>query len=132
MIAEEIAFSNYLLPNINLVDSEEAPGLVLTQSIELDEEVPEGTVIDLEVSGQKFSAPIPNIPPCEYTTEEAENLIKTFMRENNVILFLKKNYESSDVQGCEGKVIGTNVAQGATMSTGDTLIFIIKNSLEDS
>ena len=132
LIAEEIAFSNYLLPNINLVDSEEAPGLVLTQSIELDEEVPEGTVIDLEVSGQKFSAPIPNIPPCEYTTEEAENLIKSFMRENNVILFLKKNYESSDVQGCEGKVIGTNVAQGATMSTGDTLIFIIKNSLEDS
>lgn len=132
LIAEEIAFSNYLLPNINLVDSEEAPGLVLTQSIELDEEVPEGTVIDLEVSGQKFSASIPNIPPCEYTIEEAENLIKTFMRENNVILFLKKNYESSDVQGCEGKVIGTNVAQGATMSTGDTLIFIIKNSLEDS
>ena len=132
LIAEEIAFSNYLLPNINLVESEEAPGLVLTQSIELDEEVPEGTVIDLEVSGQKFSAPIPNIPPCEYTAEEAESLIKTFMRENNVILFLKKNYESSDVQGCEGKVIGTNVAQGATVSTGDTLIFIIKNSPEDS
>ena len=130
--AEEIAFSNYLLPNINLVDSEEAPGLVLTQSIELDEEVPEGTVIDLEVSGKKLSAPIPNIPPCEYTADEAENLIKTFMRENNVILFLKKNYESSDIQGCEGKVIGTNVAQGATMSTGDTLIFIIKNSPEDS
>jgi beta-lactam-binding protein with PASTA domain len=130
--AEEIAFSNYLLPNINLVDSEEAPGLVLTQSIELDEEVPEGTVIDLEVSGKKLSAPIPNIPPCEYTVDEAENLIKTFMRENNVILFLKKNYESSDIQGCEGKVIGTNVAQGATMSTGDTLIFIIKNSPEDS
>ena len=132
LIAEEIAFSNYLLPNIKLIESEEAPGLVLTQSIELDEEVPEGTVIDLEVSGQKFSAPIPNIPPCEYTVEEAESLIKTFMRENNVILFLKKNYESSEVQGCEGKVIRTNVSQGATMSTGDTLIFIIKNSPEDS
>ena len=132
LIAEEIAFSNYLLPNIKLVDSEEAPGLVLTQSIEVNEEVPEGTVIELEVSGQKFSAAIPNIPPCEYTIEEAESLIKTFMRENNVILFLKKNYEQSDVQGCEGKVVGTNVSQGATMSTGDTLIFIIESSNSDS
>jgi len=132
LIAEEIAFANYLLPNIKLVDSEEAPGLVLTQSIEVNEEVPEGTVIELEVSGQKFSAAIPNIPPCEYSIEEAEGLIKTFMRENNVILFLKNNYEQSDVQGCEGKVIGTNVSQGATMSTGDTLIFIIESSNSDS
>ena len=132
LIAEEIAFSNYLLPEIKLVDSEEAPGLVLSQSIEIDEEVPEGTVIELEVSGQKFSAPIPNIPPCEFTPDEAEDLIKTYMRENNVILFLKKNFESSDVQGCEGKVIGTNVAQGATMSTGDTLIFIVENSEDNS
>ena len=132
LIAEEIAFSNYLLPEIKLVDSEEAPGLVLSQSIEIDEEVPEGTVIELEVSGQKFSAAIPNIPPCELTPDEAEDLIKTYMRENNVILFLKKNYESSDVQGCEGKVIGTNVAQGATMSTGDTLIFIVENSEDNS
>ncbi len=130
--AEEIAFSNYLLPDIKLVDSEEAPGLVLTQSIEVDEEVPEGTVIELEVSGQKFSAPIPNIPPCEFTPDEAEDLIKTYMRENNVILFLKKNFESSDIQGCEGKVIGTNVSQGATMSTGDTLIFIVENSEDNS
>jgi penicillin-binding protein 1A len=132
LIAEEIAFANYLLPNIKLVDSEEAPGLVLTQSIEVNEEVPEGTVIELEVSGQKFSAAIPNIPPCEYSIEEAEGLIKTFMRENNVILFLKNNYEQSDVQGCEGKVIGTNVSQGATMSTGDTLIFIIESPNSDS
>tara|TARA_A100001015_G_scaffold67819_1_gene75115 strand:+ start:5180 stop:8062 length:2883 start_codon:yes stop_codon:yes gene_type:complete len=132
LVAEEIAFSSYLLPNIKLVDSEEAPGLVLTQSIEVNEEVPEGTVIELEVSGQKFSAAIPNIPPCEYSIEEAEGLIKTFMRENNVILFLKKNYEQSDVQGCEGKVVGTNVSQGATMSTGDTLIFIIESSNSDS
>ncbi|MEL0239800.1 MAG: penicillin-binding transpeptidase domain-containing protein, partial [Candidatus Actinomarina sp.] len=132
LIAEEIAFSNYLLPDIKLVDSEEAPGLVLTQSIEIDEEVPEGTVVELEVSGQKFSAPIPNIPPCEFTPDEAEDLIKTYMRENNVILFLKKNFESSDIQGCEGKVIGTNVAQGATMSTGDTLIFIVENSEDNS
>jgi membrane peptidoglycan carboxypeptidase len=132
LIAEEIAFANYLLPNIKLVDSEEAPGLVLTQSIEENEEVPEGTVIELEVSGQKFSAAIPNIPPCEYSIEEAEGLIKTFMKENNVILFLKNNYEQSDVQGCEGKVIGTNVSQGATMSTGDTLIFIIESSNSNS
>ena len=132
LIAEEIAFSNYLLPEIKLVDSEESPGLVLSQSIEIDEEVPEGTVIELEVSGQKFSAAIPNIPPCELTPDEAEDLIKTYMRENNVILFLKKNFESSDVQGCEGKVIGTNVAQGATMSTGDTLIFIVENSEDNS
>ena len=132
LIAEEIAFSNYLLPDITLVDSEEAPGLVLSQSIEIDEEVPEGTVIQLEVSGQKFSASIPNIPPCQLFPEEAENLIKTYMRENNVILFLKKNFESSDIQGCEGKVIGTNVSQGATMSTGDTLIFIIDNSGDES
>ena len=132
LIAEEIAFSNYLLPEIKLVDSEEAPGLVLSQSIEIDEEVPEGTVIELEVSGQKFSAAIPNIPPCELTPDEAEDLIKTYMRENNVILFLKKNFESSDVQGCVGKVIGTNVAQGATMSTGDTLIFIVENSEDNS
>ena len=138
LIAEEIAFSNYLLPDITLVDSEEAPGLVLSQSIEIDEEVPEGTVIELEVSGQKFSAPIPSIPPCQLLPEEAENLIKTYMRENNVILFLKKNFESSDIQGCEGKVIGTNVSQGAVMSTGDTLIFIvddteiIDNSEDDS
>ena len=134
LIAEEIAFSNYLLPDITLIDSEEAPGLVLSQSIEIDEEVPEGTVIELEVSGQKFSAPIPNIPPCQLLPEEAENLIKTYMRENNVILFLKKNFESSDIQGCQGKVIGTNVSQGAIMSTGDTLIFIIDDTeiIDDS
>ena len=134
LIAEEIAFSNYLLPDITLIDSEEAPGLVLSQSIEIDEEVPEGTVIELEVSGQKFSAPIPSIPPCQLLPEEAENLIKTYMRENNVILFLKKNFESSDIQGCEGKVIGTNVSQGAIMSTGDTLIFIIDDTeiIDDS
>ena len=132
LTAEEIAFSNYLLPNINLIDSEEAPGLVLSQSIELDEEVPEGTVIDLEVSGQKYSAPIPNIPPCEYTIDEAESLIKNYMLDNNVILFLRRNYEASEVQGCEGKVIGTNVPQEAIMSTGDTLIFVIKNPSNES
>jgi hypothetical protein len=36
--AEEIAFSSYILPTINLVESEEAPGLVLTQDLENGEE----------------------------------------------------------------------------------------------
>ena len=130
--AEEIAFSNYLLPKIKLIDSDEIPGLVLTQSIEKDEEVPEGTEITLEVSGNKYSGNLPNIPPCTYTIEQAENLIKDFMRESNVILFIQKNYESTETQGCEGKVIGTNVAQGATVSTGDTVILIVKSSNEDS
>jgi len=130
--AEEIAFSNYLLPIIKLIDSDEIPGLVLTQSIEKDEEVPEGTEITLEVSGNKYSANLPNIPPCSYTIEQAESLIKDFMRESNVILFIQKNYDATETQGCEGKVIGTNVAQGATVSTGDTVILIVKSSNEDS
>ena len=129
--AEELAFSSYLLPEITLVDSEEAPGLVLTQNIERDEEVPEGTIIQLEVSSTKNSAAIPNIPPCQLTYEEAESLIKQFMRENGLILFLKKNFQSSEVQGCEGKVIGTNIAQGGIVSTGDTLVFIVDDSISN-
>ena len=86
--AEEIAFSNYILPIINLVDSEETPGLVLSQNVinceeEIDEEnnpcigveMPEGTVVNLEVSGNRFSAAIPNIPPCTcllYTSDAAD------------------------------------------------------------
>ena len=129
--AEELAFSSYLLPEITLVDSEEAPGLVLTQNIERDEEVPEGTIIQLEVSSAKNSAAVPNIPPCQLTYEEAESLIKQFMRENGLILFLKKNFQSSEVQGCEGKVIGTNIAQGGIVSTGDTLVFIVDDSISN-
>ena len=53
------------------------------------------------------------------------------MRESNVILFLKNSFESSELPGCEGKIIGTNVPQGGIVSTGDTLIFIIANSQED-
>ena len=130
--AEEIAFSNYLLPKITLVDSEEAPGLVLTQDIEFEEEVPEGTEILLEVSGKKLSANIPNIPPCIYSSDEAESLIKEFMRENSIILFFKKNFQTSELQGCEGKVIGTNVPQGGEVSSGDTLIIYIDSSSTDS
>ena len=130
--AEEIAFSGYILPTIKLVDSEEAPGLVLTQSIESGEEMPEGTEVVLEVSGKKFTAAIPNIPPCVYTKDEAEVLIKDFMRETSVILFLKYSFEESELPDCQGKVIGTNVAQGGTVSTGDNLIFIVANSQDDS
>ena len=145
--AEEIAFSSYILPTINLIDSEEAPGLILSQKVENCEreeevefengdpcigvEMPEGTEIFLEVSSKKLSAAIPNIVPCTLTIDEAESVIKQFMRESNVILFLKNSFESSEVPGCEGKVIGTNVAQGGTVSTGDTLLFIIANSQED-
>ena len=94
-------------------------------------EMPEGTVVNLEVSGNKFSSEIPNIPPCTLSLEEGQSLIKEFMRESNVILFLKNSFESSELPGCEGKVIGTNFPQGGTVSTGDTLIFIIANSQED-
>ncbi|MFL2675066.1 MAG: transglycosylase domain-containing protein [Candidatus Actinomarina sp.] len=130
--AEEIAFSGYILPTIKLIDSEEAPGLVLTQSIESGEEMPEGTEVVLEVSGTKFTAAIPNIPPCVYTKDEAEILIKEFMRETSVILFLKNSFEESEIPDCQGKVIGTNVAQGGMVSTGDNLIFIVANPQDDS
>ena len=153
--AEEIAFSGYILPTINLVDSEEAPGLVLKQNVkncnreeesnDSDEsnnnseeeddcigvEMPEGTEVILEVSGKKFTGNLPNLPPCEYTIDEAESLVKEFMRETNVILFLKNTFEETDLVNCEGKVIGTNVAQGGTVSTGDTLSFIIGSKNED-
>ena len=130
--AEEIAFSSYILPTINLVDSEEAPGLVLTQDIENGEELPEGTEVILEVSGNKFSAPIPSITPCTLTPEEGESLIRDFMRDNNVILFLKQEFEENELDNCNGKIIGTNVSQGAIMTTGDTLVFVISKFTEDS
>ena len=155
--AEEIAFSGYILPTINLVDSEEAPGLVLKQIVKtcdrdpdsnqtvnndnvennseeddcIGVEMPEGTEVVLEVSGKKFTSDLPNIPPCEYTIEEAENLVKEFMRETNVILFLKNTFEVTELINCEGKVIGTNVAQGASVSTGESLVFIVGTKEED-
>ena len=155
--AEEIAFSGYILPTINLVDSEEAPGLVLKQIVKtcdrdpdsnqtvnndnvennseeddcIGVEMPEGTEVVLEVSGKKFTSDLPNIPPCEYTIEEAENLVKEFMRETNVILFLKNTFEVTELINCEGKVIGTNVAQGASVSTGESLVFIVGTKDED-
>ena len=130
--AEEIAFSSYILPTINLVESEEAPGLVLSQDLENGEEFPEGTEVILEVSGNKFSAAIPSITPCTLTPEEGEDLIRDFMRENNVILFIKQEYEENDLENCNGKIIGTNVPQGAVMTTGDTLVFVVSNLKEDS
>ena len=130
--AEEIAFSSYILPSINLIDSEEAPGLVLSQSIEAGEEVPEGTEIVLEVSGSTYSANIPSIQPCSLTLEEGENLIKNFMRDTNVIIFIKNEFAESDSSDCNGKIIGTNVPQGSVMSTGETLVFIVNSKSEDS
>jgi membrane peptidoglycan carboxypeptidase len=130
--AEEIAFSSYILPTINLVESEEAPGLVLSQDLENGEEFPEGTEVILEVSGNKFSAAIPSITPCTLTPEEGEDLIRDFMRDNNVILFIKQEYEENDLENCNGKIIGTNVSQGAVMTTGDTLVFVVSNLKEDS
>ena len=53
------------------------------------------------------------------------------MRETNVILFLKNTFELTDLINCEGKVIGTNVEQGGSVSTGDTLNFIIGSKSED-
>ena len=155
--AEEIAFSGYILPTINLVDSEEAPGLVLKQNVlncdrdgngnqdvteasenssnEEDDcigvEMPEGTEVILEVSGKKFTGNLPNIPPCSLTGEEGENLVKEFMRESNVILFLKNSFELTELENCEGKVIGTNFPQGGSVSTGDSLIFIIGSTNND-
>ena len=90
---EEIAFSNYILPIINLVDSEETPGLILSQNVDncdrdnksdntedesndecIGIEMPEGTVVNLEVSGNKFSSAIPNIPPCTLSLEEGQSI----------------------------------------------------------
>ena len=86
---------------------------MLTQDIENGEELPEGTEVILEVSGNKFSAAIPSITPCTLTPEEGESLIRDFMRDNNVILFLKEEFEENELDNCNGKIIGTNVAQGA-------------------
>ena len=47
------------------------------------------------------------------------------MRETSVILFLKNTFEVTELINCEGKVVGTNVAQGSNVSTGDSLVFII-------
>ena len=155
--AEEIAFSGYILPTINLIDSDEAPGLVLQQNVlncdrdgnenqdetennsdSLNEEdncigveMPEGTEVILEVSGKKFTGDLPNIPPCSLTGEEAENIVKDFMRETNVILFLKNSFEVTELENCKGKVIGTNFPQGGSVSTGDSLTFIIGTKNED-
>ena len=94
-------------------------------------EMPEGTEVVLEVSGKKFKGNLPNIPPCSLTGEEAENLVKEFMRESNVILFLKNSFELTELENCEGKVIGTNFPQGGSVSTGDSLTFIIGSTTKD-
>ena len=62
---------------------------------------------------------------------EAENIVKDFMRETNVILFLKNSFEVTELENCKGKVIGTNFPQGGSVSTGDSLTFIIGTKNED-
>jgi len=126
--AEEITFSSYFLPNIILIDSEEESGLVLTQSIDAEEEMPEGTEIILEVASSPLSAAIPSIPPCTSTTDEVELLFKQFMRETNVIIFLDYSYEDTGIPSCEGKVSGTNVAQGAVVASGDRIQIIVSST----
>ena len=54
------------------------------------------------------------------------------MRDNNVILFLKEEFEENQLGNCDGKILGTNVPQGAVMTTGDTLVFVISKLTEDS
>ena len=129
--AEEISFSSYFLPTVVLVDSEEESGVVLTQSAEPGEEMPEGTEIILEVASSPLSAPIPSISPCTVTQEEAENLFKQFMRDTGVVVFLDYSYENTGIQTCEEKVFGTNVSQGAIVSSGDTIQLIISLTTED-
>ena len=101
------------------------------QSIEEAGEIKKEIENILEVSGKKFTGNLPNIPPCSLTGEEAENLVKEFMRESNVILFLKNSFELTELENCEGKVIGTNFPQGGSVSTGDSLIFIIGSTNKD-
>ena len=53
------------------------------------------------------------------------------MRETNVILFLKNSFEATELENCEEKVIGTNISQGGSVSTGDILTIIIGSKNED-
>ena len=129
--AEEISFSSYFLPIVNLVNSEEEPGVVLSQSVEAGEEMPEGTEIILEVASSPLSASIPSIAPCTTTLEEAENLFKKFMRDTGVVVFLNYSYENTNIQTCDGKILGTNVSQGAVVSSGDTILLIVSSTTED-
>ena len=48
------------------------------------------------------------------------------------IIFLKEEFEENELDNCNGKIIGTNVVQGAVMTTGDTLVFVISKFTEDS
>ena len=75
---------------------------------------------------------IPSIAPCTLTPEEGENLIRDFMRDNNVILFLKEEFEENELDNCNGKIVGTNVPQGSVMTTGDTLVFVISRFTDNS
>ena len=72
----------------------------------------------LEVSGKKLSAKIPNIPPCFYSSDEAESLIKEFMRENSITIF-QKNFQTSEL--LMGRKGNWNKCLGRRGFTGDNL-----------
>ena len=50
------------------------------------------------------------------------------MRETNVIIFLDYSYEDTGIPSCEGKVSGTNVAQGAVVASGDRIQIIVSST----
>ena len=90
------------------------------------------SVATSQIKSGFFSAAIPSIAPCTLTPEEGESLIRDFMRDNNVILFLKEEFEENELDNCNGKIIGTNVPQGSVMTTGDTLVFVISKFTDNS
>ena len=53
------------------------------------------------------------------------------MRDTGVVVFLDYSYENTGIQTCEEKVFGTNVSQGAIVSSGDTIQLIISLTTED-
>ena len=61
----------------------------------------------------------------------SENLFKKFMRDTGVVVFLNYSYENTNIQTCDGKILGTNVSQGAVVSSGDTILLIVSSTTED-
>ena len=39
--------------------------------------------------------------------------------------------KDSIVSSCDGKILGTNVSQGAVVSSGDTILLIVSSTTED-
>ena len=53
------------------------------------------------------------------------------MRDTGVVVFLNYSYENTNIQACDGKILGTNVPQGAIVSSGDTVLLIVSSTTED-